>query len=433
MRPPKEVLARALARALLPLARFLGRRTDATLARGLRAAERILRRIDREHPALGPVGEVREIAETDPEGLEAIRRILLDARPAQLVSVLRGMLLHRAFARPVLRGDPAPVLARAARRGDALPVALVGETADLRALRSEYERTPGCRVVEAAGPEEFLRRARVVEAADPAAARVDVLEEALLRGIAVSLHPVALPPPEAVERLQAAAKRSGAPFRVFYPVLDYPPLRKLRELIADGAIGEVATVRVRAIVGGRGGAVAPAVPGREDYLAHPAFDHFVLLAALGGPLAAAAAYLNPMDPASGGQGLVACRYAHPGRHGVLECVFAPDLFVRSAREPYDLEVEVAGTDGIVWLRRGVGKRTQAAPVELRAGTQWRSFGAGSGLAEEWSDAVRGAAVHFAARARGLAPARVADDELVTAMRLRARAREAAGKPGVVDL
>jgi predicted dehydrogenase len=433
VKSPRTILAGALSRLVPPLTRLVGRVEPGKVARRLRAAEALLARIDREHPALGPVGELREIAEEDPHGLEVIRRVLREGRAGQVASVVRGMLIHRAFARPIPRVDPAPALAKAARRGESLVVALIGGTADLAALREEYARTPGCRVLDAARPGEIPADARIAEIADPAAASENALADALRRGVAVSLHPAAMGSPASVARLCAAAVSSGAAFRVYAPILDYPPLRALRDLLADDAIGEIGTIRVRAIVGGRGGARPPLIPDREDYLAHPAFDHFVLLAALGGPLAAATAYLNPMDRVAGGQGVVACRFAHPGRYGSLECAWAPDLFVRSAQEPYDLEVEVAGTDGIVWLRRGVGKRTQGAPVELRVGREWRLVGAGSGLAEEWSDALRESAVHFAARARGLAAPRLADGELLSALRLRARARDAARDPGVVAI
>jgi hypothetical protein len=419
----KARLADLVARALVPVARLVARLPRPVLRMKLQFAEALLRGIDREHPALGPLAEVREIVERDPVGLAAIRRILLEGRRGQVVAVLRGMLLHRAFAAPVV-ADFSPRLAKLARTGEPLTVAIVGDTDDTRLLRAAYAGVPGCRIAEATAA------ARIIEVADPEAAGEEEIAETLRRGAAVSLHPAALPSPDGAARLMETARRSGAALRVFYPVLDYPPLAKVRALLAADAIGEVATVRVRAIVGGSGGALPPVPPDDADPFAHPAFDHFALLAALGGEIAAATAYRSPMT--GGGAALVAVRYAHPGRTGVLEVVHAPEMVIPSRHRPYDLEAEIAGTDGILWLRRGMAKRTQVPAVEVRVGTRWLRIGVGSGLPEDWEDAHRAAASGFVARVRGIAPATLGDAALLSALRARAIAGEATDRADVIE-
>jgi hypothetical protein len=135
----------------------------------------------------------------------------------------------------------------------------------------------------------------------------------------------------------------------------------------------------------------------------------------------------------GGAGFVAVRFAHPERTGSLEVVHAPEMVIPSAHRPYDLEAEIAGTDGIVWLRRGMAKRTQVPAVELRVGTQWLRFGVGSGLPEDWEDAHRAAAARLAARVRGIGGPAIDDRALLSALRARAVAREAATRAEVMSL
>ena len=125
-----------------------------------------------------------------------------------------------------------------------------------------------------------------------------------------------------------------------------------------------------------------------------------------------------MERERGGQGLVACQFAHPGRYGLLECVFAPHLFIRSDYFPYDLEVEIAGTDGIIWLRRGMAKRTQSPAIEVRVGQRAFSFGAASGIEEDWNWAYREAAVCFLEMASGAGRDRMPDTALISALKIR---------------
>jgi hypothetical protein len=131
-----------------------------------------------------------------------------------------------------------------------------------------------------------------------------------------------------------------------------------------------------------------------------------------------------MDPVKGGQGLINCKFVHPGRYGLLECTYAPELHVRSDFFPHDLEVEIAGTDGILWLSRGMGKRTQAAPLRVRVAREASTIGVECGLEEEWSSVYATAAGEMVRMVSGRARPLMKPEEILSAFRLQERAYEA---------
>jgi predicted dehydrogenase len=216
--------------------------------------------------------------------------------------------------------------------------------------------------------------------------------------------PVAGTPPE-----------SGVSAAVAYRAWAWPPVRALAALVAEGTLGEVASIRVQAVLGGRGGRLPAVPPDPDGWPCHDAFDHLPLLAILGGPIATVAAYADPMDPVRGGRALVAVGFEAPGRYGLLECVWAPDMTVASEGRPHDLQAEVAGTDGVAWLRRGEGRRAMQAPIQVRVGKEWRTYGVANGLEDAWDARdPRGGAPD----ARALRSASAARELLIEASRRR---------------
>lgn len=388
----------ALARAGLARGRAIVTLDAARLDRHLRLIAAILRRVDRAHPALPGVAELRELIASDPVALPALRKLLGGARDEQAVSTIRGALRHHVWPWPLVQRELlVPPRPRPARKLSALRVGLVGASADLDDLEVAY-RDAGATVTRAASVEavdwpRFLERVNAVELGGGAAVAVSTITAALDRGVAVSLHRAAARDAAELEALRFGHVAALARFRIFDPLLWYPPFTALAELLERDVLGEVTTIRVRALIGGGGTAARPGEPlDPACWERHPAFDRFLALACLGGPLASLTGYARfEGAPGRAGGAVLALAHAHPGRYSHLELAYAPELEVRSSREPHDLSVEVSGTDGIAWLRRGPAKRVEQAPLEVRVGKLHFTVDAAAGLDESWGAAFRAAA------------------------------------------
>ena len=426
----KDALVRVLARWMLKVMRVLAGMSDARLARLLGAMERALRLLGRSGEDLAALIELKELAQSDPKGMTLLRNLILESRDGQILAMLGGTLKHYALRKPAGR-DLADLQPAGRGRGPLLRLGVVGDHYDVGLLRRAYRALDLCRDASVSAgdlAEDGAVWARVngLEISSPTPATGDLVQKAISRGLAVSCHHTCFHDPEALRPVLEAAGRNGrARLRIFHPVLYYPPVVRLKSLLDQGLLGEVCSIRIRATLGGTGGALPPEAPPLEKYLDHPAFDQFLLMTFLGGCVEKVTAYLNPMDPEQGGQGLVNCRFAHPGRYGLLECAYAPGLHVPSGHFPHDLEVEVAGTDGVAWLTRGMGKRTQSAPLRVRVGRESFTIGVESGLQEDWSSVYSTGAGEMLrmVSARGARPL-LNPEEALSAYRLRQRAYEA---------
>ena len=426
----KKILAQIASVVILKVLRLVTGIPDHTLARILGWIEGLLRRLRKSEEELRPIAELRELAETDPQAMLIVRTLLREGRDAQFLSLIKGIMKHHTD--PGEEEKPEANRSRAKRFVTAtLRLGVVGDHPDIERLYRAYDGI-NKGFVRRLDPEKLLSKTTFseeingLEIADTALMNEEFLDAVLAKGVALSLHHSAVPSKEIVEGAFASARRHKTPLRVFYPHIHYPAVQKVKSLIADDEIvGEVTTIRIRATAGGRGGTADPALPDADRYLDHAAFDHFLLLAFFGGAVEKVAAYLNPMVPETGAQGLIDVKYTYPGRYGLLDCTYAPQMYLRSAHEPYDMVAEIAGTDGIVWLGRAMAERTRTAPITVRAGKKAFSIGVESGLECDWSHTYLRAARDFIALIGDEAAPLMSNEEILSAYALKARVYEAA--------
>lgn len=433
----KDRLIRWVSLLIMKVLRRLARVSDRGLARGLGVLEWILKRLKAGPEALEPVSELRDIAATEPQGMNLLRNLLLESRDEQFVSLVSGAMSRNARSGPQRQKPVARFKVKKRPRG-LVHLGLAGDRVDFDMMREAYRSESSCTVesfqAEALlSDQQALARVNALEIAHPSLANEGFVTTVLSQNVAVSIHHACLSSAETLRRSLTASRLTLTPLRVLYPLLHYPPLQRVKRYLQESLIGEVCCIRVRATIGGRGGRLEPERPDPERYLDHPAFNHFLLLTYLGGSVEKVTAYLHPMDPEKGGQALVDVEYAHPGRYGLLECTYAPDLYLRSDHQPYDLEVEVAGTDGIIWMSRGMAKRTQKAPISVRVGRKAFTVGVECGLEEEWSSVYRNAAKDFVDLVRGKGYMWMRDEELISALDLKDKVYEAGESRRVVSL
>lgn len=265
-----------------------------------------------------------------------------------------------------------------------------------------------------------------VEVLDFPGGRGELVERLLRAGKHVSLQkPFAESFDEAGDMLRAA-RGSGAYLRVNDYALFYEPYVKLKKLIRSMEIGEVCAIRFHSNLVGRGGwGPVPEFLKEEKILFHPAFDRFALAIDLLGDVESVIANINPMRPRKGGQAAVGFKYKAPGCYGHFDLTFAPQTAIRTTGLPCDETIEVAGTDGIIWVRHFHGKMTEEPSIEVRRGKKCFSFGIGSGMETDWVDALRASAGHFLKSVSGSRRPKLSGRDAMKALKFQIAAREAA--------
>jgi predicted dehydrogenase len=251
----------------------------------------------------------------------------------------------------------------------------------------------------------FMDHVDAVEVFDLGAERHSIAESLLQNGRHVSLQKPFACSLEQADSLMAAASRGKAFLRVNDYSLFYEPYRTLRRLLREREIGEVCAVRIRSNLAGCGGwGPMPEYLAKDKVFFHPAFDKYALAMHLFGGVESVCCYANAMKPKKGGQAVVGCKFRAPGRYGVFEFTYAPDTEIRSEGMPVDDTLEVAGTDGIIWVNNFHGKLTEEPCIEVRRGKKHYTLGIGSGMAMDWEHSLHASATHFlSCIARGAPP------------------------------
>lgn len=218
----------------------------------------------------------------------------------------------------------------------------------------------------------------LVEILLPHHLHLEVALAAIAAGKAVSLQkPMTLDLAQA-DTLVEAAEASDKPFKVFENFIFYPPVMKAKALIAEGAIGEPLTIRLKSNPGAS--QTAWKVPARAEAWRQDkgqagggplVFDdghHKFALAChfMGNPEIVHAFIGQSVSPTGfvfDAPAMVSFRF--PGnRMGNLEVVYSPELEIATRHYAQDDRVEITGTKGVIWINCGHGRIGDPPPVAL---------------------------------------------------------------------
>ncbi|MCP4004493.1 MAG: Gfo/Idh/MocA family oxidoreductase [bacterium] len=254
--------------------------------------------------------------------------------------------------------------------------------------------------------------------ADPEVDAVEILtphhlhEEHATAALRAGKHVSLQKPPtrtlEELDRLLEVAKGCDRTFRVFENFMHYPPHVKAHELIAEGAIGEPLSVRLKTAAGrfGDGWEIAPETQAwRHD----PAtcgggattFDH-------GYHCFNMARFFMPVEPERvhafihwtqlaeniliDGPALITWKYGGDvPRFGSWEVIASLGMRVRSDYYASDDRTEIHGSDGILWLNRCTGKLLDEPSVVLYRDGETRAF---HDLPVDWAESFRLGGIDF---------------------------------------
>jgi predicted dehydrogenase len=205
-----------------------------------------------------------------------------------------------------------------------------------------------------------------------------------------------------LDRIAAAAAKSGRILRVFENFMHYPPHLKARELVQAGAIGTPLSVRVKTAAGrfGDGWEVTPAT---QAWRLDPAtcgggattFDHGYHCFHMGeyfvpAPIERVHAFIHwtllGERARIDGPALVSWKYAgDPPRFGSWEVIASLAMRVRSKYYVSDDRIELHGSEGILWVNRCTGQLLEEPALVLYRDGETRAF---HDLATDWSESFR---------------------------------------------
>jgi len=386
-------------------------------------------RFKRDPDAPNPLAELLDLS---PDESEIVRRLLLEGRRSQYMALLQGVFRHHYKAE--MQGGTDLGIEVVSAPKSAARLVMLGSGTDARLLREAYAaRGRDFKLVDL----DQIRQSDfhlfdALEIASPVQDMENLIRQALRNRIDVSLHCPCTGELTDPGKLMQLSRQTGKALRLFHAPQYYEPALKVRQMLRRGAIGEITQIRIRATLAGKGGTLQPEPPTRENWLAHPAFCQFGLLAFFGGAIRSCTSYLNRMDP-NGGQGLVSVKYEYPGRYGLLECTYAPQMHAASEYLPYDMEAEITGMDGFIRINRFMSRRTRQAPIEVRAGRSYYQIGIETDLNDDWGRAYELAAVHMSNIISGRSKPLLEPGDALSAIELKRRAWESSQSPEVVEL
>jgi predicted dehydrogenase len=193
----------------------------------------------------------------------------------------------------------------------------------------------------------------------------------------------------------AVAEARGQVVRVFENFLFYPPVSRMVDIVRDGEIGEVLSVRQISRSGDP--ACGWDVPDRAaawrfdidqngggPLVFDDGLHKFSIFWALLGVADEVHAWIGS-TPVEGGAldspSVVSMRWGS-GAMGVLEVVNAPELQVQSLFYSQDDRVEVTGTKGVAWVNRGHGKLQEIPSLQVYKDGHTTDY---EDIAAEWDE------------------------------------------------
>ena len=199
----------------------------------------------------------------------------------------------------------------------------------------------------------------------------------------------------------AAANGAGVLLRVNDPYVFYPPIVKAKELIDSGEIGDPSMIRVRTTVGSMecGWEVDPgAWEWRFDQkrsgggnMLDDMHHKFAVALFLGGEVEKVSAFIENRDYFVDAPATVMWKYKADQRYGVMECVHAGEMYIKTKYYNCEERFEITGSRGIIWITRCTGQLMDIPPLILYRDGETRGY---NDIPAGWEEGFKQSNKHF---------------------------------------
>ncbi len=205
-------------------------------------------------------------------------------------------------------------------------------------------------------------------------------------------------------RMLEAARAGGRQLRVMENYVFYEPLRKLKETVESGELGQVSGYHMKMVASGRGGWEVPgstydwqfqqAQRGRGVLVFDDGWHKLATAIWLFGPIAQVRAWIGNTEVIEGigvdAPSTLVFEHRN-GIRGVLDITLAVDMYLRSDYYTNDERWEVTGRRGFAWVNRCTGRGIQEPSLEVYVDGEMRSFHA---LDDDWASSFRDSGRHW---------------------------------------
>ncbi len=243
-----------------------------------------------------------------------------------------------------------------------------------------------------------------VEALLPAPLHTDGVIELLGHGWHVNLQKPMCNDLADAQRMLDAARDNDRLLRVMENYLFYEPLRKLKETVESGEIGDVSGYHLKMVASGRGGWDVPMSSyewqfqqmqrGRGILVFDDGWHKLATALWLFGPIKEVRAWVGTTEVGPGiaidAPTTIAWEHTN-GVRGVWDIVFAPDLYLRSDYYTNDERWEVTGRKGYARVNRCTGRGVQQPSLEVYVDGEMRGHHA---LDDDWASSFRDSGRHW---------------------------------------
>lgn len=243
-----------------------------------------------------------------------------------------------------------------------------------------------------------------VEALLPIPLHVDGVIELLGHGWHVNLQKPLCNDLAEAQRMLDAARDNDRVLRVMENYLFYEPLRKLKEVVESGEIGEVSGYHMKMVASGRGGWDVPMSSyqyqfeqmkiGRGILVFDDGWHKLATARWLFGPIKEVRAWIGATEvvPGVAIDAPTSITWEHAnGIRGVWDITLAPDLYLRSDYYTNDERWEVTGRKGYARVNRCTGRGIQQPSLEVYCDGEMRSSHA---LDDDWASSFRDSGRHW---------------------------------------
>jgi predicted dehydrogenase len=243
-----------------------------------------------------------------------------------------------------------------------------------------------------------------VEALLPIPLHVEGVIELLGYGWHVNLQKPMCNDLASAQKMLDAAAASGRQLRVMENYLFYEPLRKLKETVESGELGEVSGYHMKMVASGRGGWDVPASSyhwqfqqmqrGRGILVFDDGWHKLATALWLFGPITEVRAWVGGTEVVPGieidAPTTILWQHAN-GIRGVWDITLATDMYLRSDYYTNDERWEVTGRRGYARVNRCTGRGIQQPSLEIYADGEMRSYHA---LDDDWASSFRDSGRHW---------------------------------------